>query len=277
MQCDSWMTTTETMPANGSAERTGSKSVALILAAWFCLAAGSGIAGWLEPASAPIIAIIVWSLTALALLACWKVPMLKEWTIRVDLRWLVLPHLSRFVGFYFFYLCSRGELPFDFAAPAGWGDNVVATLAILLLALSGARKWKMLIAWNTIGLTDILFVVMTALRLGAGGPAIDACLAGIPAQLAAFFSRAADYRVARSDFFPSGSVEGGLLIPVAVSLCEAREHAPLYKRAKPQQALRTAKRLQENEHEYEKPQRNLSTETHSRRETDCRHELDRWA
>jgi hypothetical protein len=86
--------------------------------------------------------------------------------MKVELRWFVLLHLTRFVGFYFFLLCSRGELPFAFAGPAGWGDIIVAALAILLLALSDARNWSMLIIWNTIGLTDILFVVMTALRLG---------------------------------------------------------------------------------------------------------------
>ncbi len=86
--------------------------------------------------------------------------------MKVELRWLVLLHLTRFVGFYFFLLSSRGEMPFAFAAPAGWGDIIVAALAVLLLALSDARNWSMLIIWNTIGLTDILFVVMTALRLG---------------------------------------------------------------------------------------------------------------
>ncbi len=160
------MTTTGAMPPSTSAEGTDSKSVALILAAWLCFTAGVGIAGWLEAASAPVVAIIVWILTALALLACWRVPTFKRWTMTVDLRWMVLVHLTRFIGFYFFYLCSRGELPFDFAAPAGWGDIIVAALAILLLALSGARKWQMLIVWNTIGLTDIFFVVMMALRLG---------------------------------------------------------------------------------------------------------------
>lgn len=154
------------MPSNASAEGTGSKSVGLILAAWFCLATAVGIAGWLESASAPVVAIIIWIVTGLSLLACWKVPTLKRWAMEADLRGLVLLHLTRFVGFYFFYRCSRGELPFEFAAPAGWGDIIVAALAILLLALSGARKWKMLIVWNTIGLTDILFVVMMALRLG---------------------------------------------------------------------------------------------------------------
>jgi hypothetical protein len=154
------------MSPNAPAEGSGSKSVALILGAWICIAAGAGIAGWLERANAPVVAAIVWILTALALLACWKVPTLKRWTMKVELRWLVLLHLTRFVGFYFFLLSSRGELPFAFAAPVGWGDIIVAALAVLLLALSDARNWSMLIIWNTIGLTDILFAVMTALRFG---------------------------------------------------------------------------------------------------------------
>jgi len=149
-----------------SEERSGRGSVALLLAAWFCLATGVGIAGWLEKVSAPVIAAVVWTLTALALLVCWKVPTVRRWVLTVELRWLVLLHLTRFVGFYFFFLSSRGELPFAFAAPAGWGDIIVAALAVLLLGLSDARSWGMLIIWNTIGLTDILFVVMMALRLG---------------------------------------------------------------------------------------------------------------
>ena len=148
------------------AEGSGNKSVVLILGAWICLAAAVGIAGWVERANAAGVAGIIWTLTALILFACWKVSTLQRWVMTVELRWLVLLHLTRFVGFYFFLLCSRGELPFAFAAPAGWGDIIVAALAVLLLALSNARNWTMLIIWNTIGLTDILFVVMTALRLG---------------------------------------------------------------------------------------------------------------
>jgi hypothetical protein len=154
------------MGSHAPTEGSGNKSAALLLGAWLCLAAGVGVAGWLERASAPMIAGIIWTLTAFVLLACWKVPLLQRWTLTVDLRWLVLLHLTRFVGFYFFLVCSRGELPFAFAAPAGWGDILVAVLAVLLLALSQARNWRMLIIWNTLGLTDILFVVMTALRLG---------------------------------------------------------------------------------------------------------------
>ena len=154
------------MFSNAPAAGSDNKNVGLILAAWICLAAGTGLAGWLESANAPAVAGILWLLTFLALFACWKVPTLRRWAVKVELRWLVLLHLTRLVGFYFFLLCSRGELPFAFAAPAGWGDIIAAALAVLLLALSDARNWSMLIVWNTIGLTDILFVVMTALRLG---------------------------------------------------------------------------------------------------------------
>src|SRR5882757_3789554 len=114
------------MSPNVAAEGPGTKSVGLILAAWICLATGAALAGWLEGASAPTVAGIVWTLTALALLACWRVPTLRMWVMKVELRWLVLLHLTRFVGFYFFLLCSRGELPFAFAAPAGTGDIIVA-------------------------------------------------------------------------------------------------------------------------------------------------------
>jgi hypothetical protein len=158
--------TTEAMSSSASVEGSGNKSVVLILGAWICIATGAGVAGWLERANAPVVAGVVWTLTALALLACWKVRTLQRWAMKVELRWLVLLHLTRFVGFYFFFLCSRGELPFAFAGPAGSGDIIVAALAVLLLALSGARNWSILIIWNTIGLTDILFVIMMALRLG---------------------------------------------------------------------------------------------------------------
>jgi hypothetical protein len=154
------------MPPNAPVGGSGSKSVVLVLAAWLCFATAAGIAGWLENAKAPVVAGLVWTLTALALLACWKVRTLQRWTMEVEVRWLVLLHLTRFVGFYFFLLCRRGELPFAFAAPAGSGDIIVAALAVLLLALSGARNWTGLIIWNTVGLIDILFVVMMALRLG---------------------------------------------------------------------------------------------------------------
>ncbi len=92
--------------------------VTLVLFGWLCFAVG--LSGWFNNASAPAIAATVWILTALALIACWKIGPIRTWVLNVDLRWLVLLHLSRlFAGAYFLVLCQRGELPFAFAMPAG--------------------------------------------------------------------------------------------------------------------------------------------------------------
>ena len=110
----------------------------------------------------------MWTLTAFVLLACWKSDLIRVWVLNIDLRWLALFHLTRlFAGIYFLLLCQRGQLPCAFAIPAGWGDIVIAILA---LAVVGAIRTnfakKLLLVWNTIGLIDIIFVVFSALQFG---------------------------------------------------------------------------------------------------------------
>ncbi len=74
---------------------------------------------------------------------------------------------------------TRGELPYAFAVPGGWGDIGVASLAALVLVLGppdGRRRWVYLV-WNVLGLADILFVVATAARLAlASTESMDALL-----------------------------------------------------------------------------------------------------
>jgi hypothetical protein len=54
-----------------------------------------------------------------------------------------------------------------FARPAGWGDIVVAVLALAVVSAMGTEFAKtLLLGWNTIGLLDISFVVFNALRFG---------------------------------------------------------------------------------------------------------------
>ena len=137
-----------------------------MLLAWLCFAVG--LAGWFHNPSAPAVAATVWTLTALVLIACWKIGPIRAWTLNVDLRWLLLFHLTRLVaGVYFLVLCWRGELPCAFARPAGWGDIIVAVLALAVIAVMRTEFAKtLLLFWNTIGLIDIVFVVFSALRLG---------------------------------------------------------------------------------------------------------------
>ena len=147
---------------NTSAKRV----VPLTLLVWLCL--GVGVAGVFRNVSAPAVAATVWTLTAMALLACWKITAIRVWVLEVDLRWLVSIHLTRFIaGIYFLVLCRRGELPCAFATRAGWGDILVALLAMpVIAAVRGQSATKVVLVWNTIGFIDIVFVVFSALRFG---------------------------------------------------------------------------------------------------------------
>ena len=143
------------------------KFVSFVLAAWLCFALAVGVAGWFQPASAPVVALTVWTLTGLVLLACWKVDPISTWAATVDLRWLGLLHITRLVGFYFLILCQRGELPCAFAAPVGIGDNTIAAAAVVILLIPKfLTSRRLLLIWNSAGLVDIVFVVFAALRAG---------------------------------------------------------------------------------------------------------------
>jgi len=147
-------------------KQNSNRVVTLVLLGWLCFAVG--LAGWFQNASALAVAATVWTLTALILFACWKVRTIRACVLNIDLRWLVLLHLTRlFAGAYFLVLCQSSQLPCAFARPAGWGDIVVAVLA---LAVVGAMRTQFaktfLLSWNTLGLIDIVFVVSSALRFG---------------------------------------------------------------------------------------------------------------
>ena len=140
--------------------------VTLVPLGWLCFAVGLG--GWFRNATAPAVAVTVWALTALALFACWKISPIRVWILNVDLRWLVLFHVTRlFAGAYFLLLCQRGQLPCGFARTAGWGDIVIAVLAVAVVGAMRTEFAKpLLLTWNTLGLIDIIFVVFSALRFG---------------------------------------------------------------------------------------------------------------
>jgi len=140
--------------------------VILVLLGWLCFAVG--LSGWLHDASAQAVAATVWTLTALVLFACWKISPIRVWALNVDVRWLVLLHVTRlFAGAYFLVLCQRGQLPCGFARPAGWGDIVIAVLALAVLGTTRTQFAKtLLLTWNALGLVDIIFVVLSALRFG---------------------------------------------------------------------------------------------------------------
>jgi hypothetical protein len=135
------------------------------LAIWLAGAVLAGALGALEELRPPAPQVILIALTAGLIAAGALVPWVRRWAEAIDLRAVVALHLTRFVGFYFLVLYRRGELPYAFAVPGGWGDIVVATLAlVLLLALRPSGAWgrRLYLGWNVLGLFDIVAVVATA-------------------------------------------------------------------------------------------------------------------
>ena len=154
--------------------------------AWLAVALAVGASGVMRHARPPMPQLVLAALTAALIAALWIVPTLRRWARGVDLRALVLVHVTRFVGIYFLVLYGRGELPWAFAVPGGWGDIAVAATAALVAALArpdrpGGRG--VILAWNVFGFADILLVVATAARLAIADPDSMNALLRLPLSL----------------------------------------------------------------------------------------------
>jgi hypothetical protein len=162
------------------------RAVALVGAAWLLLAVVLGAAGAVRLLQPPAPALVLFGLTAAVLAATSRLPGVRAWVHGLDARWLVAPHLTRYVGIYFLYLYGQGRLPYAFAVPGGWGDIVAASLAVVLLLSGrprgGARR-ALYLVWSVYGLIDLVLVVLTAGRLGLDDPASMAELLELPLSL----------------------------------------------------------------------------------------------
>ena len=159
-------------------------SILKVLATWAALAMLAGWLGVVELVPFPpaiIMGLVVTTLVTLRLRRGW-------WVLAttLDPRLYLIPHLSRFVGFYFLALYEQGRLPYDFAVLGGWGDIVVASGVALLLILR-IKNRVTLFVWNLVGLADILFVAYTATRLMLTDPESMSELMHLPLALLPLF------------------------------------------------------------------------------------------
>ena len=139
--------------------------------AWLLTAVAAGRLHWLQRLPLPAVQGILFALTALLILAYRSIAPFRAWVDHLDLRSLVLLHVTRFVGIYFLVLYRRGELPYAFAVPGGIGDIIVAASAIVvvLLPFTESQRLRAITIWNIVGFIDILLVVFSAARIGLSG------------------------------------------------------------------------------------------------------------
>lgn len=152
---------------------------------WLIAALLVGNAALLQRLPMPAVQGILFALSAICLFLYFKARSVRVWVDGLHLRALVLLHVTRFVGVYFLILYRRGELPHDFAVPGGWGDIVVATLALLVgvIPMTEGFLRRAIAIWNVIGFIDIVMVVVTAGRLGLQDPVQMRALTYLPLSL----------------------------------------------------------------------------------------------
>lgn len=145
--------------------------VRAFLGSWLLLALVAGASGWYERATAPEVAATVSGLVLLLAVLRTTWSPFRIWVENLELDALVALHLTRLVGVAFLTLYLAGRLPATFALPGGIGGIVVALAAgLALIAWMPTRtvrqRW-FLLAWNMVGLLDIVAVVITALIIGS--------------------------------------------------------------------------------------------------------------
>jgi len=165
---------------------SSSNYILIILVIWFLIAFSLGFTGRVSEIPFPFPQIILFALVTAQLVLFNSLKGLKSWIYNINIKYLIAVHLSRFVGIYFLILYSQNLLPYDFAVKGGTGDIFVATTALLILAFVSSKneiRDKIYLVWNTVGILDILFVVLTAGRIGMHSPESIENLLKLPLSL----------------------------------------------------------------------------------------------
>jgi hypothetical protein len=142
---------------------------------WLAVAVVIGALGIPQRLRPPTPQIIVGVLTLLLVLLSFVHSPLRTWVLTCDWRALVELDLIRAVaGAGFLWAGAHGRFPEQFAKMAGQGDILVAVLGLLLILFVSPHRaiapWLYGI-WNTLGLLDILHVVMDAAHNATANPA----------------------------------------------------------------------------------------------------------
>lgn len=132
---------------------------------WFGFAIAISASGVLALLPTPGPQLFILLLTVTAVFVATRVPTTRAALDGISTRALVALHALRFGGYSFLWLAQRHELSELFAERAGWGDILVAALAVLLASFSHLEtplRRASLIAWNVLGMLDLVLAVGTA-------------------------------------------------------------------------------------------------------------------
>jgi hypothetical protein len=169
-----------------------SQAIAIVLLLWFLAVAAVGHAGLLVGSKIPVIGGYIAGTTALLCVLALTIPPLKLWLCDLPLRLLVMLNVLRLVGVAFIVSAAApGGLPDTFAQSAGYGDIFSAVTALVLAigflpAVTRFRR-RLLLAWNVLGMADLLVAVGTTISILLSGSTAMAPLGTAPMVYVAYF------------------------------------------------------------------------------------------
>ncbi len=142
------------------------------LAAWFGLLLAAGAAGLF--ANGRTIAVGVAAVALLGVgVALGRSAGLRGELGAIPIERLIGVHVLRLLGAFFVLLHASGRVSAPFGPVAGWGDVAVAGAAPFV-AWAAQRQWSawraLTLAWNTLGLADLLVAVGLGITSVPGAP-----------------------------------------------------------------------------------------------------------
>jgi len=141
-------------------------SVSALLVAWFFAALWLTWSGFYQgsPTRIPTIPFGLFIPIAAGIVLFWRWSLLRRIVESIPQEWIVGVQVYRVLGLTFLVLYAAGQLPGEFAWPAGVGDILVGLLAPMA-AVAYARRSRgsegLLRAWNLLGLADLAVAVTT--------------------------------------------------------------------------------------------------------------------
>jgi hypothetical protein len=103
-----------------------------------------------------------------------RVSLLRHVLLETPVPIFVLVHVGRILGIGFLVLHAQGRLAAPFAPVAGWADIFIALtavpVALLLTTRPGVTSRNLALAWNTLGMIDLVVAVGLAVTSAPDSP-----------------------------------------------------------------------------------------------------------
>jgi hypothetical protein len=151
-------------------------TLALAALAWFGAVVLLGESGMLAASrlGTPAIGAFVVAPIVIVAYLVRRVPLLRQVLLDTPVSIFVLVHVGRILGVGFLVLHAQGRLAAPFAPIAGWGDIFIALtavpVALLLLSRPGPASRNLALAWNTLGMVDLVVALGLGITSAPGSP-----------------------------------------------------------------------------------------------------------